>query len=121
HLSPAGHAGLDDVALAVERNLPRQSAYELGPLRPRADETHVPDDHIPELRQFVETSPAQQTPDARDASVARLRPDRSGTRLRVLAHRSNFVDVEQAAVLSDALLPIQRRTLGTRLHEDREH
>ena len=42
-LRPAGQAGPDDVALAVERNLPRELPDELRPLGPRSDQAHVAD------------------------------------------------------------------------------
>ena len=110
HLRPSGQAGPDDVALAVERNLLGQLLDELRPLGPRADEAHVADQHVPQLRQLVEPRAAQEAADRRDAVVVLPRPHRAGCRLGVLPHRTELVDREDAAVLADALLVIEGRT-----------
>ena len=70
HLRPAGQAGLDDVALAVERNLAVKLLHELRALGPRPHEAHVAAQHVPQLRQLVEPRAAQPQSHRGDTRVS---------------------------------------------------
>lgn len=54
HLSPAGDAGLDRVAQAVEGDFLLQFLDEFRAFRARSDEAHFPFEHVPQLGQFVD-------------------------------------------------------------------
>src|SRR5687768_12664345 len=60
HLRPSGQARLDDMALAVERNLHLEVLDELGTLRAGSDQAHVAAQHVPQLRQLVEARPPHE-------------------------------------------------------------
>src|SRR3990167_2513556 len=53
HLRPAGDPRLHGEAFQVERDLLLELVDEFGPLGARADEAHVPDQHVEEMRQLV--------------------------------------------------------------------
>src|SRR5688572_14670380 len=65
-LRPSCYSRFEDVTLTVERDLVRQTRYEFGALGPRADQTHLATEHVPQLRQFVEPRPAQESADRGD-------------------------------------------------------
>src|SRR5262245_64631290 len=48
-LRESGHAGTDRMAQLIARHRRREARGELGPLRPRADETHVASENGTEL------------------------------------------------------------------------
>src|SRR5205823_2358689 len=100
-LRPAGHARLDYVTLAVERDALRQLAHELGAFRSRSDETHFPDEHIPQLRHFVEARPPEKSTNRGHARVVRGTPYGTGRRFRVDAHRAELVHHELAPLPAD--------------------
>src|SRR5262249_22586455 len=58
-LRPAGHAGLHVMTQHVARDLRAELIDVLRTFGPWADETHVADEHVPQLRQLVEREPAQ--------------------------------------------------------------
>src|SRR5438477_104944 len=51
-------------ALPVDKNLLREPLEEQRPNRSRADDAHVPAQHVPELKQLVELRGAQEPADA---------------------------------------------------------
>src|SRR5262245_42020 len=73
-LRPARQPGLDDVALAEVGDLRRQLVDEHRPLGPRADDRHLADEHVEELRQLVEPRPPYEPSGARDPRVVLGRP-----------------------------------------------
>ena len=83
--------------------------HEVRALGPRADERHVPLEHVPELRQFVEVEAPQEAAERRAARVVVTRPDRAGLALGVEAHRAELVDRERPAVEAHALLAVEDR------------
>src|SRR5208337_4394746 len=85
-LSPAGDSRLDAVALAVVRDLFFEFLDELGPLRPRADDGHLAPDDINELRQLIQSEPAEPSSDGSDARIILLSPDRAAAGFRVRIH-----------------------------------
>ena len=104
HLRPAGQAGLHDVALAVERDLPRQVLRRTRAAPAAGRPGSCRREHVPELRQFVEPRPAQEPPDRRHPRVvAGRRPHRAGRGLGVGRIDRNLWTREDAAVLADAL------------------
>src|SRR5215207_1400947 len=87
-LRPAGDARLDLVAEHVLRDAVLELLDEVGPLGAWTDEGHVPPEHVPELRQFVEIELAEPAADRRAARVIVSRPDRTGVVLRAQIHRT---------------------------------
>ena len=73
HLSPATEAWTHPVTLAVMRNAQLQLMLMLRPLRPRADQAHLTQKHIEQLRQFIQSQTAQDATDGRDALITNLR------------------------------------------------
>ena len=64
---PSGHAGFEVEAAAVlVRAVSRLARHP----RPRANDAHVPLEHVPELRDLVHRPVAQHSSHARDARVA---------------------------------------------------
>src|SRR5438309_8073541 len=59
-LGPAGDPGRHLMPLPVARDLDLVAADEAGPLRARADETHLTAQHVHQLRQLVQTDRAEQ-------------------------------------------------------------
>ena len=73
---------------------------ELRPLRARPDEAHVPHEDVEELRELVQACPPEEGPDPRHPRVALRRPHRPRVLLGVLAHGTELVQDEDAAVLA---------------------
>src|SRR5688572_6259372 len=101
----------------------RQILDELRPFGTRADEAHVPLEHVPELRQLIEARFPQKTPNRGDTGIVCLRPDRAGLRFGVHAHRAELVHHEMAIAISDAHLMVERRPPGREAYgcRDDEH
>src|SRR5688572_17738069 len=76
-LRPAGESGLDDVALTIERDRPRQFAHERRTLGTRSDKAHLALQYVPELRQLVDPRPAKNPADGGHARVVRMGPYRA--------------------------------------------
>src|SRR5262249_4033705 len=93
-LREAGEARTNAVALVIAGELAerheRPSAARVDLARTQRagpDEAHVPDENVPELRQFVHRGRAQDAAEVRGTRIARSRLDRAGSRLRVRHHR----------------------------------
>src|SRR4030095_10507826 len=108
-LRPARDARLDRVTLAVVRDALVQLGHEFGPLRTRADEAHLPAQHVEDLRQLVDPRQPDDRAEARDAAVVLLGPLRLAVRLRVLAHAAELQQAERLGVLSDAPWAVEDR------------
>src|SRR5262249_21673149 len=85
-------------------------------LGPRADEAHVPDEHVPELRQLVDLVAPQDTADGRHASVAGARDARAGLR-GALDHAPELQKPERPPAPADALAPVEGRAARGRADE----
>lgn len=104
-LGPAGHAGFDEVAREVVRNLAGEAVGVVGAFGARADEAHVAAQDVPELGKFVEVPAAHPGADAQEAGVV------GGGALRevvggggVGAHAAEFPHAENARAGAEALL-----------------
>ena len=95
HLRPPGHAGPHAVAKTVKRNRPTEALDELRTLRTRTNQAHVADEHVPQLRQFVEPGASEEATDGRDAPVVGRSPHGAGVRFGVGAHRAELVNHER--------------------------
>src|SRR5581483_3505653 len=80
-------------------------------LRTRPHETHIPANHIKELRNLIKPVFANESTDARHTRVILAGPLRSRPLLRVRPHRSEFQHLERAAHSTDPGLPIDDRAL----------
>src|SRR5438093_12092123 len=66
HLRPAGDPWLHLETTPLDRSVPGNLVLERGP---RTDETHLPPEHIQQLRKLVQAPGPQKSTDARDAVV----------------------------------------------------
>ena len=80
---------------------------EVRPLRPRADQAHVPAQDVEQLRQLVQTCASQEPADLRHARVIPAGQNRAHSFFRVLDHRSELVQGEESAILTDPLLLVK--------------
>ena len=109
HLRPAGEPWFDTVAHGVEGNVAGQLVDKIGALRARTDQTHVPRQDIAELRQLVDTQLADHPADTRHPIIIGTRPARLAVTLGVVAHAAKLDDLEQAAIKTNPLLPVEYR------------
>jgi hypothetical protein len=77
--------------------------------RPRADDGHLTADDVPQLGQLVDRRPTEDSPDARDPGVTAIDGEPGALPLCADDHRAELEDVEVAAVLPDAALPVDDR------------
>ena len=83
---------------------------KLRAFRPGADEAHVPAQHVPELRQFVEVEFPQNPADARHPEIVFLGPHRFVV-LGVFDHGPKLMEAKNRLVPAD---PERRRRDGGR-------
>src|SRR3989344_4769001 len=93
-------------------------------MRPRPDERHLPEDHIHELREFIQRPAAQEFSHARHARIILYFKERTiATMIElreirllaigILVHRTEFHNADApAAVLSNARGDIEDRPTG---------
>src|SRR4029077_18875353 len=96
HLGPARNPGPHRVPTPIERDLTLKCFHELRPLGSGPDKAHVPGEDVPELRQFVETAPAEPAAYSCHPGVASRRPHRS-VPLGVDGHRAELLEDEDKA------------------------
>ena len=89
---------------------------EAGPLRTRADETHLAGQHVPELRQLVEPVAAQEAAHRGQPRIVALREDLAGFALGVLPHGAELDDLERPQGAAHALLAEEHRPGGRQAH-----
>src|SRR5687768_13272928 len=107
-LGPSGDARLDYVTLSVEGDLVRQLLHEGGPLRSRSDETHVPAQDIPQLRDLIQARLAHEAPNGRNPRIVVAgTPYRTRPRFGISTHGSELVNREAGAVQPHALLVVE--------------
>ena len=94
-LRPAGDAGRD---VETPRLMGRVLVDLIAQRRPGADEAHLADEDVPELRQLVDRRLAQQLTDLQDARVAGVDGEARALRLGVHDHRAQLEHVERRAV-----------------------
>src|SRR4051812_34067014 len=104
HLRPAGQARLHVEAVALALVVAVDLVAER---RSRADEAHLAAEDVPELRQLVDREAAEYPSGACDPRIA-LRDRVAGALgLRADDHRSQLQQLEVAAVLAHAHLPVE--------------
>src|SRR5512139_694320 len=121
HLRPAGDAGFDRVAHPVIGNFLCQVLHEIGALWAWADEAHVAEEHVENLRQFVDAGASDEAPGERHAAVILPCSERLAVFFGVDAHAAEFEDGEIAAPLADALLAVQHGAGAFQLDEQGGH
>ena len=122
HLGPAGQAGAHQVAVGVAGHLLGKLLHKTVLLGARADQAHVPHQHVEQLRNLIEPGAANPMPEARDARVVGL--GELGGELRFVAHAAELPDPETLAMHAGAPLAEQGRTgrvdLDTNRHPQRQ-
>src|SRR5438552_5597786 len=110
HLSPAGDPGSNHeptpLVIGITGNL-------LGQGRSRADQAHVTDQHIPQLRDLVETARTQHPSKTRVAGQIRL------ARVRLSLHRAELDDREFLAMPACSALTKQHWPAEPHAHAER--
>jgi hypothetical protein len=87
--------------------------------RPRADERHLPAQHVDQVRQLVHRAAPKQRTYAGDAVVARVDDQPAPDRLRPAHHRSQLVELERLAIAAHAALAVDRVAVGLESHRQR--
>ena len=83
---------------------------------PRADDTHVPLQHVPKLGQFVQARTPQEAAEGRKALRVREKVTLRVARIR---HRAELAERERAAVAAGTDLPEQDRAAFPQTHAER--
>src|SRR5919106_2814076 len=100
--------------------LPRRVQLDLrGERGARADDRHLPTDHVEQVRQLVEREPAQDATDAGDAWIAGEHRRAHSDRIAAGAHRPQLEELELGAVAAGAGLAIEHRPARAELDRDR--
>ena len=108
-LSVAGHAGFHLVPQHIAGNPLLKLVDELRPLRPWADQRHLPGQDVEQLRQLVEAGAAEKPAEPRAALVVGGGPNGAGLGFGVLPHGSELEHTEPAAVEPHADLLVEHR------------
>jgi hypothetical protein len=92
-------------------------------LRAWADQAHLASKNVDELRQFVDSKPAQDTTKGRNSLIATFGEAWSSIILMPFGHAPELVDMEESASTSDAPLGEEHMTLRTQSHTgaDQKH
>jgi hypothetical protein len=92
---------------------------EMGHLRARTDNAHVPPQHIEELGEFVEVELAQDRSNVGAARIVGSGPSPFRLAWPKSLHRSEFEHSENTSVETDAILPEQDGAWTFQLNGDR--
>lgn len=121
YLSVAGEA-----TLALQPEIPgreylRVSGGDLRAFRTRSDDRNIASKDVEELRQLIETAPAHEAPDLRDAGIA-VSGGKAGNAvlLRVHPHAAKLQQAERFSVFGEPGLPVKDSSSVGRLDDDRE-
>jgi hypothetical protein len=82
--------------------------HQFGRFGTRADQRHVADQHIEQLRQFIEFGSAQKRASAGDARIPCKRQVRAAASWR-RRHRTELVDLERSSCAANTSLPVENR------------
>jgi len=114
-LSPPGDTGPDRMSEAFALAVIGQI---FGQERPRADQAHIPAQHVEKLRQLVKTGVPEYSPKRRDAMGVELRLTLA---FAIHAHRPEFQQRKEPAIQAWAALTEQHRRSHGRANDDRHH
>ena len=101
----------------VARDALRELIHEVWSLRAGADDAHLAEQHIDELRELIERVAAHKRSQFRASGIVRGRPHRAGFRLRIHVHRTKLQAPEHRVVAPDALLHEKDRPRRGEFHE----
>jgi len=97
--------------------------YEVRPFRPGPDQAHISLQHVEQLRKLIQSCCAQDLPDFRNTRIFPAGQDRADFLLRIVDHRSEFVQGKELAVFADSLLFVKdrpgRRNFNQQGNQDR--
>src|SRR5690348_15220733 len=91
------------VCISVE--LSRELLDEVGPFRPRANQSHVASKNIPKLRQLINRRRTQELADGPDPVISRNTPHRLRLKFIGWPHRAEFQQLKTLAITPDPHLP----------------
>src|SRR6266404_8982096 len=103
-LRPSGDAGLQILAQLVSRELAPRPRCHSGTLRPRADDTHLTAQYVPELRPLVEPGAAQKTPQRTGFGGLGIQPTNVAYMRGLQRKRAKLVDREPLTLLAETYL-----------------
>src|SRR3989338_3983236 len=113
-LGEAGQARLNQVAHLVKGHFFFQCLNKLRSFRAGADETHIAQEHIPKLGQFVNAQFSQDASHFCDAVVFLCGPLRAFL-LGIFYHRSEFYQLKKPAVFTRTRLRVKYRPVAVQL------
>ncbi len=106
-LSPPRQTCLDLVAEHVIGNVVFKFLDQLGPFRPRSDETHLPLQDIEELRQFIQARLSKDLSDRGPTGIIGLCPDRTRLPFGIRDHGTKLQHLKDLSVKSHPFLVIE--------------
>jgi len=115
-LRPPRHAGRHAMARLVSRHLELELLDEVRALRSRTHERHLADEHIPELREFIEAQLPEHLANSRHPLVVQDVPSHIG--VTVNPHGAELQHVEELPVAADTALTEQDRAGAADPHRD---
>src|SRR5947207_1471702 len=108
NLGPPCQSGGYPLPIHVPRDRDAELIGEVRALRPWPDEGHLSTEHVDELRQLVDTGPAEEATHRRHSSVGIRRP--GGVALVVLVEGPKLQQLEDLPSLTDSRLSEQDRS-----------
>src|ERR1700722_5248472 len=97
NLCKAGNTRLHRMSAVITQDRLPQTSDDFGPLGPRANETHVSAQDIPELRKFVEVQFPQDSANGCNARIVGWTPARSGFTLAIVIHCPDLIEREHVS------------------------
>jgi hypothetical protein len=104
-----GDSASDTMAKIVAAIFLAEGLCELRAFGPRADQTHVATQDVPELRKFIEPESPQMIAEAGATRIVGYGPYRTEIPLGVEMHGPEFDDLKWSPVEADSRLTIQNR------------
>ena len=115
HLRPSGNSWSHIVTLTLRRGVARQILHQQ---RAWAHQRHVPAEHVPEFRQFVETGRAKEL--SKRGQALRV-VERMTAGVTGVAHSAKLDKRERTTVEARALLTKEHRCTQCDVHGHRDH
>src|SRR6185503_3628439 len=120
NLAQAGDSGTGREAIGIVRHERLQQGNEVASLGARAHEAHLSAKDVPELRDLIEVSRAQDPPDRRRPRIAVGGPHGPRALLGIDRHGSKFIDLKWLPASAEPLLSIEDRAAPFQFDDQRD-
>ena len=117
HLRPAGNSRPNQLPELVIWNRPLKHTAKLRTFRSRPHKSSCPLKDVHDLRQFVNSNPAANAPDARNAAVVFARPSGAGIFASVCMERNLYM--VNSFPPSPTFLPMDHRSTAVQFNKHR--